>query len=108
MYDNFWEESGVGSGGERRRIGSLNAPQRNLKYGVSSDAYGRPHFNEGDVGTSGIGYSPPALGAWGEQQSTKSTAPYVGLGGTEGFISDPKNGAKVGVGQPDLPAPEEM
>ena len=52
--------------------------------------------------------SPPASGAWGEQQSTTATAPEVGLGGTEGIISDPKNFAEIGVGQPELPAMEEM
>ena len=51
---------------------------------------------------------PAASRSWGEQQSTTATAPKVGIGGTEGVISEPKNGAKVGVGQPELPAPEEM
>ena len=43
-------------------------------------------------------YSPPASGAWGEHQSTTDTAPEVGLGGTEGVISEPENGAEVGIG----------
>ena len=38
--------------------------------------------------------STPASGSWGEYQSTTATAPEVGLGGTEGFISKPKNGPK--------------
>ena len=52
--------------------------------------------------------SPPASGAWGEQQSITATSPEVGLGGTEGVISEPENGAEVGVGQLELPAPKEM
>ena len=52
--------------------------------------------------------SPPASVAWEEQQSTTATAPEVGLGGKEGVIYNPDNGAKVGIGQPEIPAPEDM
>ena len=50
----------------------------------------------------------PAPGTWREHQSTSSIAPEVGLGGMEGVISDSKYSAKVGVGKPNLHAPEEM
>ena len=82
----------------------MDAPQRNPEYRVSSAAYGRPHYPGVDVGISGIVYSP-ASGSWSEQQSTTATSPEVGIGGTEVVISEPKNGAKVGVGKPDLPVP---
>ena len=52
--------------------------------------------------------SPRASRSWREQQSTTTKATDVYLGGTEGVISDTKNGAKFGVGHSELPTPEEM
>ena len=51
---------------------------------------------------------PPASGAWTEQQYTTATAPEVGLGRTEGVISEPKNGTKVGAVQPEIPLADYM
>ena len=58
-------------------------------------------------GQPGLDSNPPS-GAWREQKSTTATAPEVGLSRTEGVISDPENGAELGVGQPEIPAQEEI